>query len=315
MRPPSAGRSARSPTAGTATRRRFLGALGSAVGVTTLGGCLSGAGDEPERYTDWLASPDLFGGRRYFFDYYDVAAIRNNREAFDAAVYDAYREWAARGYDHFGLQYEAIDAELLSVNQRQVVLWGDWDLGALDDRLKESGYVESDPRGGFDFYRHRMAQMAIGVNENHLLRSKLTDLSPLGTARLFADVGQGEKPRYTESDAVISELVGRLGGGTYVYGFPHIRRDSTNVEYARFRGAEAKGLARTVDGAETTDRVVVTFSDESDVSDARGDVETWTERAPLFDGVEGIEIETEGRSVVVSLQRRTADLDEITPRI
>ncbi len=317
-RRPSVDGATRNRTAETGTRRQFLGrvgAFGSATGLATLAGCLSGTAAEPAGYTDWLAAPDLFGGRRYFFDYYDVAAIREHREAFDPAAYEAYRAWAADGYDHFGLPFEAVDEELLGVNRRLTVLRGDWNVDAVDEYLKATGYVEADPHAGFDFYRHRVAKLAIAVNADRLLRSRRTDRSPLGTVRLFVNVGVGQERRYAESDPVIAELTARLGEGTYVYGFPHVRSDSTDVERGEFRAAEARGFTRTVDGSRTTDRVVLAFRDDSDVTDAMADIEAWVETAPVFDGAEAIELEPEGRSAVVTLQRRTADLDELTPRL
>jgi hypothetical protein len=301
---------------GMPTRRRFLGraaALAGAGGVAALAGCFSGSASGAAGYTDWLAAPDLFGGRRYFFDFYDVAAIRDHRGTFDPSAYEAYRAWAADGYDHFGLPFDAVDEELLGVNRRVTALRGEWDRAALDERLRAAGYVKADPHAGFDLYRHRTAELAVALDGDRLLRARRTARSPLGTVRLFVDVGTGEKRRYVQADPVIAELTDRLGEATYVYGFPHLQTDETRVERGEFLGARARGLARTIDGTGTTDRVVVTFDAESDV--VREDIAAWTRSGSFFDGVRSVDTGRKGRSAVVTVRRPTADLDEITPQI
>jgi len=304
------------PLDGMPTRRQFLGraaALAGAGCVAALAGCSSGSASGTAGYTDWLAAPELFGGRRYFFDFYDVAAIRDHRGTFDPSAYEAYRAWAADGYDHFGLPFDAVDEELLGVNRRVTALRGEWDRAALDERLRAAGYVKADPHAGFDLYWHRIAELAVALDDDRLLRARRTARSPLGTVRLFVDVGTGEKRRYVQADPVVAELTDRLGEATYVHGFPHLRTDETEVERGEFLGAQARGLARTIDGTETTDRVVVTFDDESDV--VREDLAAWTRNASFFDDARSVDLERDGRSAVVTVRRRTADLDVITPRI
>jgi len=299
------------------SRRQFLGRAGAIAGmgaIPTLAGCVSGRGSELAAYTDWLAAPDLFGGRRYFFDYYDVAAIRDQQTAFDPAVYDAYRTWATDGYDHFGLSFRAVDEELLSVNRRVTVLTGEWDRNAVGDHLQTIGYVPADPHAGYDRYRHRLAELAVAVGKRRLLRARRTDRSPLGTVTLFVDTGAGESRRYVDSDVVLSELTRQLGNGTYVYGLPHPRIESTEVERGRFRGARARGLARTVESGETTDRVVVVFRDEEDLTAAMADLEAWT-RTAFFDGSRSVDISTAGPSAVVTVRRPTADLNRLAPLV
>lgn len=296
-------------------RRRFLGRLGTlagAAGLSAAAGCLSGAGTAQPAYTDWLAAPGDFGGRRYAFERHDVAGIRAQRAAFDPAAYGAYRRWAADGYDHFGLPFGAVEEELLGVNRRLTLLRGDWDRATLREHLTATGYVEADPHAGFDLYRHRMAELAVAVDDDRLLRSRRTARSPLGTARLFLDVGAGQRRRYVDADTVAAELARRLGTATYVLGVPHPRRERTDPDRGRFRRAESRGLARTVDGATTTDRVVVTFPDETDAENAVGAVETWTERTGFFEGVSAT-VGVEGRSAVATVQRPTDTLAAVAP--
>jgi len=305
-----------STSTGTLTRRRFLGraaTLAGAGGTAALAGCSSGEATGTAGYTEWLAAPALFGGRRYFFEYYDVAAIRDQRGTFDPPVYEAYRAWAADGYDHFGLPFDAIDEELLGVNRHVTTLRGEWDRAAIDERLRTAGYVQADPHAGFDLYWHRIAELAVAVDSDRLLRARRTGRSPLGTVRLFVDVGTGEKRRYVHADTVMAELTDRLGEATYVYGFPHLPTEETRAERGEFQGARARGIARTVDGSETTDRVVVTFDDESGV--VRDDIAAWIGSAPFFDDARSIETGREGRSAVVTVRRSTAALDEISPRV
>jgi len=302
----------------TVPRRRFLGRLGALAGVAGLSavaGCLSEAGTAQPAYTDWLAAPGDFGGRRYAFERYDVAGIRAQRGAFDTATYGAYRQWAADGYDHFGLPFGAVEEEIFGVNRRLTVLRGDWDRAGLRRHLTANGYVEADPYAGFDLYRHRIAELAIAVDGDHLLRTRRTDRSPLGTARLFLDVGAGERRRYVEADTVAAELARQLGTATYVAGIPHPQRERTDIDRGRFRRAAARGLARTVDGATTTDRVAVTFPAESDAEDAVGAVETWTERTALFEGAHTREVGVEGRSAIATVQRPTDTLAAVAPRL
>jgi len=303
---------------GAPTRRQFLGRAGvlaGVVGLPSVAGCLSGSGAERAGYTDWLAEPELFGGRRYFFEYYDVAAIRDQRDSFNRAVYGAYREWTLDGYEHYDLPFEAVEEALFGVNRRVTVLRGEWDRSTVGEYLERTGYVRAGTHSGFDLYRHRLAELAVALDDNRLLRAQRTSRSPLGTVRLFVQVGGGEKRRYVQADAVIAELTRRLGTGTYIFGFPHRQTETTDRERGEFRRGEARGLARTVDGAETTDRVVVTFADDSDVEAALPDLKAWAESAPLFRGATSLRVDTEGRSALVTVRRRTATLDAVTLRL
>ncbi len=298
------------------TRRRFLGRVGGLAGVAgaaVLAGCSSGSATGPAGYTDWLAAPGEFGGRRYAFQHYDLATIRDQHDAFDAAVYGPYRQWAADGYAHFGLPFEAVERETLGVNQRVTVLHGEWDRATVDEHLRATGYLAADPYAGFDFYHHRIAELAIALDDDRLLRARRTDRSPLGTVRLFVEVGAGEGRRYVQADTVAAELARRLGTATYVFGFPHPRVETAAPERGEFRGAESRGLARTVDGAETTDRVVVTFRDEDAAADATGGVETWTQHSGFFRKATSLDVGVEGRSAVVTARKPTASLETVAP--
>jgi len=131
-------------------------------------------------------------------------------------------------------------------------------------------------------------------------------IDPASVVESIVDTKSGDEDRYADDNEGFSELANQLNAGTFVNGRTHEEYDDTNEQAGQFEGAVASGASVTVNGETSDVQWVIPFADSDDID--TGDIEDWTDDGRFFDDVDDINVNTNGRSAIVT---GTMDTDEI----
>jgi len=314
------------------TRRELLGAAGAlaAAGAATgLSGCL-GSGDDSDdggqsdppslALESWLAEPgSISGGEHYPIEYFSFEALL---EAENSLVEGASSEMTDRtngkgsapwplpsvtghAIDVF-TEYAALD------NNSQQVLYGDLNADGIGEGLVDDvGFEAAGEHREFDLYLNELpnqsANVAVAVSEFVMLWVETE--SPVEGLRTLADTQTDETPLYGESNDDLGAVLDHVGGGDRVLAQTSEPIPETNLDRPVFEGQVSYGYALDLDGDPIDETYAIVFDDE-----ASADVETvesWVSEnegdGDRFGPHESVSTERDGRSVLVSGSRETAD--------
>jgi len=316
-------------------RRELLGAVGAlaATGaVAGLSGCLGGDdasdddGDDeqsdPPSFSleSWLAAPgEVSGGEHHSVEYFSFEALLAAENSLvDGAYSGLVDRTNGKGAAPFPLPSAAgspIDTfgEYVTVdNNSQQILYGDHPADAIGEGLVDNlGFETAGEHREFDIYLNELpnqsSNVAIGVSEFVLLWVEIE--SPVEGLRTLADTRIGETSRYTETNDDLATLLDHLGDGDRVLAETSSPIGETDLATPVFEGQVGYGYALNLDGDPIEDTYAIVFADE-ETADVDS-VEEWVAENESGDGRfaphDSVTTERDGRSVLVSGSRETAD--------
>lgn len=316
------------------TRRELLGAAGAlaATGAaTSVAGCFGGGEDgnddddeqaDPPSFSldSWLAAPgEVSGGEHHSVEHFSFEALL---DAENSLADGAYSELVDRtngdGSAPFPLPSAAgspIDTfgEYVSVaNNSQQVLYGDHPADAIGDGLVENvGFERAGEHREFELFLReppsQSANVAIGVSEFVLLWVETE--SAVEGLRTLADTQTDETPLYADENDDLGTVLDHVGNGDRVLAETSGEIPETNLDTPVFEGEVGYGYALTLDGDPIDETYAIVFADEASVD--VGAVEEWVAQNDDEDGRfaphDSVSTEQDGRSVLVSGSRETAD--------
>jgi|GEM_PF-6406748 len=315
-------------------RRELLGAVGAlaATGaVTGLSGCLGGGdasdGDndddqqsEPPAFSldSWLAAPGaVSGGEHHSVEYVAFEALLDAENSLaDGAYSELVDRTNGKGSAPFPLPSAAgspIDTfgEYVSVdNNSQQVLYGDHPADAIGDGLVENvGFERAGEHREFELFlrevQSQSANVAIGVSEFVLLWVETE--SAVEGLRTLADTQTDETPLYADENDDLATVLDHVGDGDRVLAQTSAEQSETNLDAPVFEGEVGYGYALDLGGSPVDETYAIVFADE--VSVDVGAVEEWVAQGEdgRFAPHDSVSTERDGRSVLVSGSRETAD--------
>lgn len=294
------------------TRRQAL-KMGGILGVGALAGCI---GEVPlarsgiATSVDWLYEPGTIRDEdHYWVSFVEPPTFVDNEDDFDEEVYDTI-EATEDQYSVLDLDIEEIDSVLRF--DRNAVLTGQYDTENVIDELDDADFdEEDDDYEGYRIFLSPDDHRGVGVSSDSLIVARVGSHDDGDeVVETIVDTRIGEEDRYVDEEEDFATLTDTLSPAAVQYGHTFPERDGTDVERGRFDEAVANGYSVQVDGESTRLEAVIVFDSANDID--VDDIEDWIDENDrsdeIFDDVEDIGVDTNGRTAVVSGRIDTDDL-------
>jgi hypothetical protein len=258
-------------------------------------------------YANWLPVPDdIDAGDHYQFTYLDTENLEGNEDElpddFDLSFFES--TWSPADID-----WE--DTSTILSFDSVIVADAEFTREDVVSDLEDEDFDEDTDHQGYTLYLGPNELQAFALNDSNLLVAfGVIQSDPIDLLEAAIDANNGEAERYGEDNDDLSTLVGELGGGSVVTGRTTEEPDNDDPEAGRFDHMVARGNESAIDG-DTADRRWVVVYDSADDVDT-DDLEDWVDANDgsdeMFDDVDDISYNQNGRLGIVS---GTSDTDDL----
>jgi len=175
--------------------------------------------------------------------------------------------------------------------------------------LEDDDFEEDSEHQGYAIMLGPNDSQVYAVGNNAVVLAATSD-GDTDNAEAIIDAKAGEADRYGDDSDDMNELIGALGGGTFVNGRTMEEPEDDNPENGTFDAMVAMGSQAKINGDQTKRKWVVVYEEESDVD--TGDLEDWVDENDgsdeQFDDVDDISYNKNGRKGIIT---GTIDTDDL----
>lgn len=282
-------------------------ATASAATLASLAGCSSipfiGGGG----MSNWLYEPGTVGDSdHYQFIEVNLQAVRNNEDNISDETFSFFESYEDQ-FDPTGVDFDSMNRAIGFTGV--TVLKGSFNNGDISSELEDSDldFDDSD-YNGYTIYYNESNGIAFGVGSSLLRARAAGDEDAEAVAELAIDTNSGNEDRYKSESDAMNKFLNTAGNPTLVSGGTQEEVDEGVPEQGRFENQVASGQTTNINGETSNRKFIRVFDSQDDVD--TGDFEDWTEAQEdeTFDDVDDININQQGRAVVVN---GTIDTDDL----
>lgn len=282
--------------------------LGQDEGNGDEGGSATGSGSTFVRNA--LYTPDIHDEiDHYGYFYASPGTVADHEDTLSEGFVETFASVEDR-FEQLGFDFDSI-TDIVYYNRGQTAVSATIPVETVRERLDSMGFRRQSTDRGFELFANPGSSSLIGLSEELLLTSRsVGSMSAGDVLETMIDLRDGQTDGYAEEFPPLASVLGALGETTVEVGRGQSPPEVSSVSQGQFEGVVARGMGVALGDSESTVRMAFAF-DENVTPDTDG-IERWLDEndnmQEPFSALEGIETETEDRTVVVTGAVPTANL-------